>query len=272
VGPAITSTATNFNWLLDVTTGARPDLGAVTGHQYPLDACAPPGSPTHPTISRVLSDVASVGLAQSVDAAVRLAHHANLRFYLDEMNSVTCGGLAGVSDTFATALWAPDALFNLLRTGLDGVNLHIRPDRINGPFTVTPEGLNARPLLYGLIMFARTLEPGGQLINLGQQGAPSPHLKTWAVRSHAGLHVLFINKGGQSTTVALRAPARGAATLVRLLAPSPVATDGVTLGGQTLGPNGSWLGHTVSQAIPHANAGYLVTVPGYSAVLLSSPG
>jgi hypothetical protein len=34
-----------------------------------------------------------------------------------------------VSDTFATALWAPDALFELLRAGIDGVNVHVRPSR-----------------------------------------------------------------------------------------------------------------------------------------------
>ena len=45
-----------------------------------------------------------------------LAHGAGLRFRLDEVNSVTCGGTRGVSDTFATALWAPDALLSLLGT------------------------------------------------------------------------------------------------------------------------------------------------------------
>jgi hypothetical protein len=38
-----------------------------------------------------------------------LAHRAGFPFRLTEQNSVTCGGLAGVSNTFATALWAPAA-------------------------------------------------------------------------------------------------------------------------------------------------------------------
>ena len=78
------------------------------------------------------------------------AHRAGLPFRLTEVNSVTCGGVPGVSDTFATALWAPDTLFELLRAGVDGVNVHVRTDAINAAFAFKRSGLVARPLLYGL--------------------------------------------------------------------------------------------------------------------------
>jgi hypothetical protein len=61
---------------------------------------------------------------------------------------VTCGGRSDISNAFATALWAPDAIFELIRTGLDGVNLHAREHAINDPFTFGSRGLLARPLLY----------------------------------------------------------------------------------------------------------------------------
>jgi hypothetical protein len=97
--------------------------GAVPGHLY--WACVDLSSLSSPTIARLLSENALAVVAQIVRAAVRLGHRARLAFRMTELNSVTCGGLAGVSDTFVTALWAPDALFELLLAGVDGVNVHV---------------------------------------------------------------------------------------------------------------------------------------------------
>ena len=66
---------------------------------------------------------------------------------MTELNSVNCGGRPGVSNTFATALWAPDALFALLRAGVDGINLHVRANTINAPFALTSAGLSRRPIV-----------------------------------------------------------------------------------------------------------------------------
>ncbi len=43
------------------------------------------------------------------------------------MNSVTGGGAKGVSNTFASALWALDTLFELAQAGVSGVNVHTFP-------------------------------------------------------------------------------------------------------------------------------------------------
>jgi hypothetical protein len=74
-------------------------------------------------------------MAHSVKPVVILAHRAGLPFRLTELNSVTCGGRLGVSDAFATALWAPDALSALLQTGVDGVNVHVRTGAITVDLT-----------------------------------------------------------------------------------------------------------------------------------------
>lgn len=270
MGPAITDTRRNFNWLYSSMVDDGPGLGVLTGHRYSLNACDKATAPAYPTIARTLAESSSVGMARSVSAAVRLAHHRKRPFRLDELNSVTCGGLAGVSDAFATALWAPDALFALLSTGLDGLNLHIRPDRINSPFRLTPHGLRARPLLYGLILFVRTLGHGGRLVQLHLHATRSVGLKAWAVRIRRNeLHVLLINKSTEPVNVDLRVPSRSNATLERLLAPSAQAAVGVTLDDQRLGPNGSWLGHQVIERIRQRAAGYWLTVPRFSAALVS---
>jgi hypothetical protein len=71
----------------------------------------------------------------------------------------------------------PDALFELLRAGVDGVHIHVRVYAINAAFALTDRGLVARPLLYGLILFTRTLGPDHVMVGLRVHTPPSVDLK-----------------------------------------------------------------------------------------------
>ncbi len=269
-GPALANPGADRRWISTLLAGPHPGLRVVSGHRYPYSACAFPGSRVYPTIDRLLSENATARMAQTVKPAVRLADQAGLRFRLTELNSITCGGLPGVSDTFATALWAPDAVFELARTGAVGINLHAREHAINDPFTFDARGLLTRPLLYGLILFARTLGPDARLMPTRLHVQGSLHLKAWVVRAGKDmLRVLLIDKGPRSVRVGLALPATAAATLERLLAPSPGSRSGVTLEGQSLDHEGNWVGRPVKEAVVPRAHRYLVTLPRYSAALLN---
>ncbi len=272
LGPAVGYPRRDARWIAGLLDRPHPRLGIVSGHLYPFTACPRPGSPAYPTIAGLLSEHATAGLAALITPAVALAHRRGLAFRVDELGSASCGGRPGVSDAFATALWAPDALFELLRAGVVGVNVHVRAEAANGAFALTGDGLVARPLLYGLILFARTVGAGGRLMKVTVRAPRSEHLKVWAVRVADGaLHVLVIDKGGRAATVSLRLPATGAATVQRLLARSATATSGVTLDGQRLGRDGRWHGRPLPQTILPKGGGYTLTLPRRSAVLLSVP-
>jgi hypothetical protein len=270
VGPAVANPARDLGWIASLLAAPHPGLELVSGHRYPYSACVHnPLRPTYPTIPRLLSERATAGMARQLEPAIRLAHNAGLPFRLTELNSVTCGGLPGVSDTFATALWAPDALFELLRAGVDGVNIHVRPDLVNGAFGLARHGLAARPLLYGLILFARMLGPDAQLVGVHADANRPQHLKVWAVRVGGDrLRVLLINKGGHPVRVALQLPAIGLATVQRLLAPSVTARSGVTLDGRQLGVEGTWRGRAANETIASGARGYELTIGRTSAALV----
>jgi hypothetical protein len=269
LGPALAEPRIHLRWVAALLAGPHPGLGAVTVHRYALSACARPGSPAHPTIARILSEHASAGLARTVEPAVRLAAAAGLPLRVTEINSVTCGGTPGVSNTFATALWAPDALFSLLRTGVASAAVHVRADAVNAAFTIGRGGLLAHPLLYGMILFARMLGPHTVLVAVHLHNPHRYHLKAWAVRTPSRLNVLLIDKGSRSVRVRLRLPASGAATVQRLQAPSVRATSGETLTGQQLSASGSWRGRPVTQLIVPGRRGYQLTVAPYSAAMIS---
>ncbi len=274
-GPALANPGVHDWWIARLLHGPHPGLGLITAHRYPFGACSPPWAPNHPTIARILSARATAGMARSVEAAVKLAHRAGLPFRLTELNSVTCGGLRGVSNAFATALWAPDALFQLLRAGVDGVNIHVREYvhvrgfAINAPFALSDRGLQARPLLYGLILFDRMLGPNARLLHAQVAVRPSLHLEAWAVRVRGRTRVLLIDKANRAVRVSVRVPGRGPATLERLLAPTIRATSGVTLAGQHLTTAGTWAGRPVIDRVGPSPRGYRLTIPPGSAALLS---
>ncbi len=248
IGPVVANPNRNLSWISTFLAGPHEGLGIVSVHRYPYSACARKSSRSYPTIARVLSENASTGVARSVEPAVRLAHRAGLPLRLTELNSVTCGGIPGVSNTFATALWAPDALFELLRAHVDGVNIHVRQNAINAAFLLGSRGLQARPLLYGMALFARSLGPGAQLIAAHVQARPSLHFKAWAVRLRgAVLHVVLIDKGPHPVRVDLRVPGVGPAQVERLLAPSVRSRWNVTLDGQRIASNGRWVGQPATR-------------------------
>ncbi len=269
LGPALANPHAHADWITTLIASHPPDLHTVSAHRYVYSGCVHSRSSRYPTIARLLSQRATAGMAASLSGVVHAAHRAGLSFRLTELNSVNCGGRPGLSDAFATALWAPSALFDLLAAGVDGVNVHTRADTINAPFALTSAGLIARPLLYGLLMFVRTLGSRPQLVAVRLHAGRSSGLEAWAVRTAGDrLHVLLINEGRRSVRVRLTLPARGRAAIERLLAPSARSLTGVTLDGQRLAPDGRWQGTPSDETVAPTRHGYVVSLPTRSAALL----
>jgi hypothetical protein len=270
MGVALAHPYTNLKWDAALVARANPKLQAITIHRYPYSDCSAPGTATYPTVQKLLSEPATAGDAATIKPTVALGRRAGLPVRLSELNSVTCGGTPGVSNTFATALWFPDAVFEFARAGVSAVNLHVRAYTINAPFSFDRAGISARPLLYGILLFRRMLGPDSRLIDVNAHSGPRVHLKVWAVSVGAHvLNVLLINKGTTSTTVNLDLPATRAASVIRLLAPSAASQAGESLAGQQLSDRLTWIGRRHVETITGAEGRYSVHVRGQSAALLT---
>ena len=268
-GPEI-SDPTQTRWLTGLIAAVRGRLAFVSAHRYPLNACEGVRSAAdYPTTRRLLANNASAGLAAGVRPAVAIAHRAGLPFALTEFNAVTCGGTPAVSGTFANALWAPDALFSLMRVGVDSVDLHLRARAFNPPFFVTGHGLRARPILYGFVLFQRMLGRHSWLMPATLRAPARTLLRAWVVRGDGTERVLLINKGGRGADFRLALHAAGPGRVERLLAPGPGARRRVTLAGLWVTPGGRWRGHFRQETVAPSAGGYEVPVPGYSAALVT---
>jgi hypothetical protein len=223
---------------------SEPGAGQLTVHRYPLKRCfVSRDSPQDPTIPHLLSEYSTTGLADGVKVWVRIARAQGRTVRVDELNSVACSGQAGVSDTFASALWATDALFSLASVGVGGVNVHTLPGAAYEPFTVARVRgrwqAHVEPEYYGLRLFAEASPAGSRLVGVRGAGH-SVSLSAWATRAPDGVERLaLIDKDpGRARTVRIVVPAgmNGAdVTVERLTAPSVAARGGVRLGGRTYG-------------------------------------
>ncbi len=257
-------------WLSAVEGLGREDPSFLSIHRYASSNCIPPSSPFYPTITSLLDENKSIGFGATIQSAAEFAHSRRQDLRLTEVNSISCGGNAGVANSFATALWAPDALFELIENGANSVNWHIRPNAVNAPFHPTRSGIRAMPELYGLAAFADMTGQGAKIVSseLAQSGAL--HLKAWVVAVDSSLRVLLLNKGPHAARVTMRLGPAGTAEVKRLQAPRVGASSGVTFGGQTIGTDGRWQGKAVQTALNGNNGSYAITVPGFSAALISA--
>ncbi|HUO74888.1 MAG TPA: hypothetical protein VMU39_29250, partial [Solirubrobacteraceae bacterium] len=224
---------------------AEPQVKLVTVHRYPLQLCyVSHKASRYPTVPNLLAARSSTGLADTFRGEVALAHARGLRLRVDELNTVSCGADREVSQSFASALWALDTLFELARVGVDGVNVHTFPGAGYELFafahghggwreTIAPE-------FYGLRMFADAAPPGSRLVPVA--GVPRDgSLKVWATAAADGsVRVALIDKSRSTARiVAVRIDrATGSATLERLTAPSVNATRGVALRRSVVTPSG----------------------------------
>jgi hypothetical protein len=274
-GPAFA----NLTWMqsgLSQFLSAESGLGVVTLHRYPLRSCGvPTSSPAYATIPNLLSDYSQSELAQGVAPYVAMAHAQGLPFRVDEMNSASCFGTAGVSDTFASALWVLDTLFEMANVGVDGVNIHTLPGSHYELFTTSHNGTSwqadVHPEYYGMLMFAQAAPAGSQLLPI--TGVPDGPLKVWATLAPDGTErIVLINEDASAAApVVLQAPGTSASAEL-LTAASLDATDGVTLGAQSFGPEtgtGSLPGPEQTSTVYSLLGTYSVTVPPASALLLT---
>lgn len=270
IGPEVFFAGRDAPWIQQLVRAQRSRLGMLTVHRYPLSACTSSNAGDYATTARVLGSNASGGMANEMLKAVRIARATGLPLRLSEFNSVTCGGSSGVSDTFATALWAPDTFFSMWKVGVAGVNMHVAPGQPNAAFSISRSGLVAHPLLYGMIMFARAGGRGAKLAPLRISVPSGANVKVWAVRSSPNvLKLVVLDKGGQPVNAALHLGSHGTATIQRLTASGPTATGGVTLAGQSLGAQGQWVGTRVMPQVSPVHGTYTVPMPAYSGALVT---
>jgi hypothetical protein len=256
---------------------AKPDVAALTTHFYPF--CAKSKPP--PTIADLLSKSAHDKIQARAQILVDAARPLKVPAIIDEANSVSCEGMDGVSDTYASALWATDAELLVASMGIKGYYFHSAIARCGGPkpfykaytpFCAATDAdaaagrLRAQPEYYGMLLL--------QQVGTGNfapvDNSDPATLRAYALRNGSRLRLVLDNlaaSGSRTVTVNLGA-AYAHGNLLRLTGPGLNARSGLTLGGHTVGADGTFAG-TDKTSIPVAGSTLTLTLPAASATLVT---
>jgi hypothetical protein len=153
-GPDVSGSGAFAEWGGEEALAQRPAL--LTGHHYPLGCAQTPA----PSIEMLLSAVTREREARSLATYLAVAHANGIPLRIDETNTVSCGGVAGISDTFASALWATGYITQVMAAGVAGINLQGNPANcagytpLCGPNAAALAGgkLRAQPEWYALLL------------------------------------------------------------------------------------------------------------------------
>jgi hypothetical protein len=159
---------TSSDWAASLARDEHERMAMLTVHQY--------SSGPDATIATLLAPQTVTNQLKSVAKNLAAAQAAGLPMRVDEANSAYSGGVDGVSNKYASALWGLDYSMQMAQAGLAGVNIHGGLGVCNEPIwngkwqRYTPicaadkadeaaQIYRAMPIYYGLWM-ARQVGPG----------------------------------------------------------------------------------------------------------------
>ncbi len=275
-GPDVSGSGALETWGLSDVVYEPPAL--LTGHHYPLGCAERPP----PTIARLLSATIRRREAASLERYTALMQQSEIPLRLDEANSVSCGGVAGISNTFASALWATDFIARAMSVGLEGINLEGNPANCEGysPLCASTAeelaagDLHAQPEWYALLLLRGLIGERP----LGSTSSPPGHPNldiTPFLANNGMLRFLVVNDdppGARAVPLQLRVGNNfGDASMLALSAPSPASLTGVRLGGSAVDANGIWNEPARLPHAPNRHGSITVEIAPSSAYLLSVP-
>ncbi len=264
-GPA---TASNLDgYTIPFSKDARGILSLLTHHYYRANGKLPTS-----TVGLMLSpDARLSGLLGALEDAARL-QSIPLGFRLGEANSFYNGGAARVSDSFASALWMIDFLFQCAAAGASGVNLHGGGES-PGYTPIADNGQDvreARPEYYGMLLFSMAAQ--GSIMRVAASSA-GPSISAWAVHGRDdSIRVALIDRSeGDNVMVDVEVPpSYHAAVLLRLTGRSLEAEAGTLLGGSPITADGRWERTAQEQAeVRDGRCTVALTGPGAALMVFS---
>jgi hypothetical protein len=173
-----------------------------------------------------------------------------------EGSSVSCGGKSGISDTFASALWMVDVLFEMAYRGvklafLSGIpqaqcNLFLNSFFLDAPFSTNLSQMIPFPSFYGILFFNQAVDKNVMIYSpMTNQSL----MKAWATQHEKEDYLVLLNKQNGPQSVQVKMNQREGMvpynmTYITLTSDSLVSINGTRLGGQWLNNEAEWIGES----------------------------
>lgn len=262
-GPDVTPF--NLRWLGEFAKNEHHRVNLIDGHYYNN------GPASNPQIG--LSDVLrpNTQMAAYLQGMSVIAAAHGLPYRISEGNSIWGQGKPGVSNVFASALWALDFMWSVAENNGQGVNFHGGGVRfVYSPINAANGITTARPAYYAMLAFKygatgnKILAP--QIINRNVQDNYSVHS---SINRDKSTSITFINKELQkdfSFTIQLTQDA-SSMSISRLSAPSLTSATGITFAGSTVNEDGTFTPATTEEFRINQRT-FTITIPAGSAAVV----
>ncbi|KAF7302487.1 Glyco-hydro-79C domain-containing protein [Mycena chlorophos] len=304
IGPSISSHWKLENvWDTGFVDEYRASLGALSVEYYPLNNCAKFSNQSLSTTTTTtnpqdvfptyLNHTSATHIVQRYLNSTALAQNYTLPFVMLETNTASCGGFAGLSDSFGAALWALDYGLQMAFGNFTGALMHVGGlSEYYNAFTPPPTNQSmfrswtVSPVYYSALVAAEIFGRSNQsqILDL-QMNNGSIYTPGYAVYDNGTLSRLalfnFVSdpSGMSDYTAAISVPASASLKQVQvkyLLAPSVSSLGNVTWAGQSFGANltsdGRLSGPLDIRTIPCSQSTCKVPVPapGFALVFLNA--
>lgn len=263
-----------------ILNGIGPYLKLVSIHNYTTTTCGH----RNVTAEELLSPERMQHFNDLSKQYVAVAQQHHLPIGLLETNSASCGGMAGVSNAFASSVWGLDYMFNIAQDGYDHINFHISYRKGGSAYNaVQTFGWKvgnevhywnvAQPLYYAMYMFAHNAS-GEHL--LPDSITTQSNITSFATTTCSGcaIHVFVINEDGKASgPVNVHLTGKHVtASLLLLNAPTLHSlADDVRYGGRQFGSTGHISTPQTTSVKLNAKGDYQFTLPNASVALLTIP-
>lgn len=276
-GPDVSGSGAFSEWGEEEALAQSPAI--LTGHHYPLGCAQTPP----PSIETLLSSAGRGAAALSLASYMAVSELRGIPVRIDEANTVSCGGVAGISDTFASALWATGYITQAMAAGTAGINLQGNPTNCVGytplcapDATALAQGeLRAQPEWYALLLTHTLIGDRPLPTTISAEGAPNIVAAGFSGPGHSLKVVLCNNEPEGTSPLAVQlevGTGMGAAQIQRLTDSSPSATGGELLAGRAVAANGSWRAQQrVEGVLAHAGTVSVELSPGSAALVTVTP-
>jgi hypothetical protein len=273
--PDLSSPGSTADWFAQFATAERDRVDMLTVHNYT-------GAKT---VEQLLSPQIQASEVDTLRPQLAAAQSVGRPIRVDETNSAVGGGIAGVSDVYASALWAMDYSLVMAQAGFDGLNLHgglgvCGGPLYNGKFQLyTPicaateqdrqaQIFTAAPEYYGLYLATRM----GTGTFLPVTVSSDHNVAAYAVRGDDGrLRIAVIEKdatGGAPIQVGIDVGGGHTASVLSLTGRSLGSADGITVQGRAVGLDGR-LDPGCGSTVPVRSGRLSLTIPSGSAVVVT---
>jgi hypothetical protein len=272
-GPDVSGSGVFSEWGSEEALAQTPAL--LTGHHYPLGCAQTPP----PSIESLLSAATRGREAHSLASYMAVARSGGVALGIDEAGTVSCGGVSGISNTFASALWASGYITQTMAAGASSINLQGNPANCGGytpvcapsPAALAQGTLRAQPEWYALLLTKALIGYRALPTTISAAGSPNLVAAAFAGPTHSLRVVLSDDEAPGASPLAVRlevGAGMGVASVERLTAPSQSATAGVRLAGRAVAADGSWRTPLHMESVPtHSGIVTLELAPGSAALV-----